>query len=103
MATVSISYENPRRVIEISDSDSPFSDFRTGDIILCDTSSDSIIITLPLLARSGSQRITVINKGSNSVTIRRQSVDTIDGGTQITLSANNSVRVIKTSAEWISF
>jgi hypothetical protein len=103
MAITSASFENPRRTTEVTYADSPFSDLRTGDTLVCDTVGGEVILNLPLRVRSGSQEIVVTNIGSGSnVRVRRRSTDTIDGVTYVLVPPGDTVRIIKTTSEWIT-
>jgi hypothetical protein len=91
-------------VVEIDDTDSPYSPTETdGTIyIVADTGGGNITINLPALANvAGSYKIK--NVGSGTVTLDGNGAETIDGDATLDLIEDESVEVVATSTEWSIF
>jgi len=88
---------------EIDDASSPYG-FLDGspDYLICDTTVDVIIATLPTLADNQGRVITVKNIGTsaNDVTLAGEGADTIEGEPTQTIADGYSYRIVGTATEW---
>lgn len=81
----------------------------TNSVVLVDATSGNVTVTLPLANAFGTNRTTVlqirrIDASANTVTIQRQSTDTLNGGTSETLAANaGKTYVCDSVSAWFSF
>jgi hypothetical protein len=91
-------------VVEIDDTDSPYTPAETNGTIhiVADTGSGDITINLPELANvDGSYKVK--NVGSGTVTLDGNGAETIDGDATFDLIEDESVEVVATSTEWSIF
>lgn len=81
---------------------SPTHAITTGNIIFCDTSSNSIIITLPSPAVIPIIEIKRIVNNVNSVTVNPNASETIEGGASLVLGpgSRSSVSLVSDGTNW---
>jgi hypothetical protein len=73
----------------------------TDSLIVCDTTSGSITITLPAVSNGTEVELTIKRSGGNSVTVDGNSTEKIDGATTQTLSNDNDFITVRCDgAQW---
>jgi hypothetical protein len=79
-------------ITSINNTNSPYTILSSDNVILVDTSTASVTITLPDTSSfTGSRKYTIKdigNASTNSITINRSGSDTIDGSTSLTISTD---------------
>lgn len=75
----------------------------TEDLILANTSSNSITVTLPKSGGAGKEFIVFKTHASNTVTINPVGADTINGGASLTITASYGSYWLKAvSGGWVA-
>jgi hypothetical protein len=89
-----------RALTEIDDTDSPYTQLATDQIIYCDTSAGAIEIDLIAIASANGQTITINCSGDNTVTLDPNGAETINGNTSLILVDGDSAALHPNSTEW---
>ena len=87
-------------IVEIDDTDSPYSALATDKVIIGDTGSGDITVGLPTIASITGREYKIKNIGAGTLTVDAHLAETIDGGLDIALSEDESINVIAASSGW---
>jgi hypothetical protein len=97
---IGISGGESRVDTSIDDTDSPYAILITDYVILADSTSGNIIVTLPEASVTSGRTLHIKNIGSGTVTINRSGSDTIDADTSIVLNQYESLNIIGKTNIW---
>lgn len=76
---------------------------RPGEVVRCDPSGGSFVVTLPTAAGNAGRQVIVKNVTSdtNSITVQGSGSETIDGSTLAIASSYGVVRVVSDGTDWM--
>ena len=89
-------------LVEITDSDSPYTASVTRNIF-CDATSGAITVNLPTISGNTGRQYTIkkIDSSANAVTVDGSGAETIDGSTTAVINSQyESITIQATSSEW---